>query len=71
MNQQTCTPGQVLSICCTVLSRELVVKTDKRKKKRIQIKEIRAIPPSVFNRRCCDTEENSESSNFNMTKTRK
>lgn len=69
MNQQTSTPGQVLSICCTALSRELDVKTDKRKKKGTQIKEIHAIPPSVFNRRRCDTEEDSESSNFNMTKT--
>jgi hypothetical protein len=43
----------------------------KEKKKGIQIKEIHAIPPSLFNRRCCDTEEDSESSNFNMTKTRK
>jgi len=34
MNQQTGTPGQVLSICCIVLSRELDVKTDKRRKRK-------------------------------------
>jgi hypothetical protein len=60
MNQQTSTPGQVLSICCTILSRELDVKTDKRRdtEKRNKNKETHDIPSSDFKRRCCDIEEN-------------
>jgi len=71
MNQQTCAPGQVLSICCTALSTELDVKTDKRKKERNTNKRNTRHTAFSFQQRCCDTSGDSESSNFNMTNTKK